>query len=143
MKKLLTLILICISIQSFAPRHNIEFSYKKPLDYKEKLILAIALKESGGDSLIVNENEDAVGILQLRKIYVQEANRLSPKKFTYEDRFSKDKSIEIFTVVMNHWCPSYNKDTVAMVHNSGGISDYKFKITEDYRKDVKRIFKTL
>lgn len=147
MKKLLTFIFICITIQSFAPINKLDLEeITKEIEfsiYKENLIKAIILQESGGKSNAYNKSEDAVGILQLRRIYVDEANRLSHSNFTYEDRWSVDKSIEIFTIIMNHWNPTYDIDTVAMVHNSGGISDYKWNITKSYRKDIRKNFNKL
>lgn len=145
MKYLLTTMLLTMMLQSFAPRHNLIIKEIKnnKLTHKEKLIMAIAIKESGSESMAYNKSEDAVGILQIRKTYLDECNRLAHKKFTYNDRWDADKSIEIFNIIMNHWCPSYNIDTVAMIHNSGGISNHKYLITKEYREDIRRIFKTL
>lgn len=145
MKKLLTLILVVITLQSFAPIKIFkdEEIIKKELTHKEKVLLSIIQVESGGDSVAYNKLEDAIGILQLRKIYVKQANRISNKKYAYNDRWNKDKSIEIFKIIMDSMCPSYNLDTVAMIHNSGNISRYNYYITTVYRNKVKEIFKTL
>jgi len=145
MKKLLTIILVAITVQSFAPIKIFkdEEIIKTELTHKEKVILSIIEVESGGDSIAYNELEDAVGILQLRKIYVKQANRISNKKYTYNDRWSKDKSIEIFETIMDSMCPSYDLDSTACIHNAGNISRYDWHITTVYRNKVKEIYKTL
>lgn len=70
----------------------------------EKFVEAIIWKESRGNENSVGDNGNAVGVLQIHPIMVREANRIlqmrgEEKKYAYEDRYSKEKSIEIFNVV--------------------------------------------
>jgi len=113
--------------------------------YKYEVLQTIIKIESGeGDSKLVNIKEDAVGILQLRKIYVNEVNRISNKKFSYKDRFDENKSIEMFFILNDRYNPSYNIDTVAHCHNAGVYNIHKrWKYTKTYRKRANQIYKTL
>lgn len=142
MRIIILLIFITISLHSLAPpRIGFNINYiKKEMSHVDKLILAISIHESGNNENAYNNEEDAVGILQIRKIYVDEANRLSGKKFQYVDRFDKEKSIEMFKIIMDKNCNSYNIDSVCVIHNAGGFSSRDFEITKGYRDSIKRIY---
>jgi hypothetical protein len=87
---------------------------------KDKILLAIIQHESKGNVNAYNKVEDAVGLLQIRKIYVDECNRILGKKvYSYQDRKDPKKSIEMFYVIMDYRAPDYNLDKVSMVHNAG------------------------
>ena len=69
----------------------------------DRLVEALMMVESGGDSLAYNSSEDAVGVLQIRPIMVREVNRiLATDSFTLKDRWSKTKSIAMFNVLRSH-----------------------------------------
>jgi len=118
---------------------------KEKLEKRKKTILeAIIQHESRGDVTAHNKVEDAVGILQIRRIYVDECNRILKKnKFRYEDRKDPNKSIEMFNIMMGYYAPDYDFDKVCMVHNAGGISERRFLITEGYRGEVNKIYQQL
>lgn len=67
------------------------------------LIPAIAAVESNNNSNAHNSQEDAVGLLQIRKICVDDVNRFSPIKYTYQDRWDAGKSKEIFVRYVGHY----------------------------------------
>lgn len=111
------------------------------------LILAIAMVESGGDVNAVNEAEDAVGYLQIRPCCVEDVNRiLGEEKFTLADRYSKEKSIEMFKVYTAYYYVHYSDDikkagiskeeAMARIWN-GGPRGWKYKSTKGYWKKVK------
>jgi len=81
----------------------------------EPLIDALIMVESlGNDSAIgdVHMGEPSVGVLQIRPIMVREVNRIlklkrSDYKFKRKDRFSREKSIEMFMI----WYEFHHKDS--------------------------------
>lgn len=81
----------------------------------EPLIEALIMVESmGNDSAIgdVHMGEPSVGVLQIRPIMIREVNRIlklkrSDYKFKRKDRFSREKSIEMFMI----WYEFHHKDS--------------------------------
>lgn len=69
-----------------------------------RLISAFIYVESRGKDNAVGDDGQAVGCLQLHPIMVDEANRLAKPvvKYTYDDRTSREKSIEMFKILMTH-----------------------------------------
>lgn len=110
---------------------------------KSKILSSIIQHESRGNEKAINRGEDAVGILQIRKIYVDECNRISGKRFSYSDRWSAEKSIEMFHIIMDYYAPDYDVDKVCMMHNAGKISHRSMRITKQYRADVMKIYNQL
>tara|TARA_R100001463_G_scaffold126417_1_gene184081 strand:+ start:28 stop:579 length:552 start_codon:yes stop_codon:yes gene_type:complete len=79
---------------------------------QQDVLDAIMFIESGNDDSAYAASEDAVGCLQIRRVMVDDVNRIlkrqeSPVRFTYEDRWDRKKSIEIFNI----FCTYYNLDT--------------------------------
>ena len=67
------------------------------------LLSAIMYVESSYNDSAYNAYEDAVGCLQIRKCMVNDVNRIlkrqkSDLRFTYDDRWLRNKSIKIFDV---------------------------------------------
>lgn len=70
----------------------------------DEFIEAIAFVESGNDTEAYNPKTDATGYLQITKIIVEDCNRiLGRKEYTMNDRYDKDKSIEMFNIIQNHY----------------------------------------
>lgn len=70
-------------------------------------IMAIAWVESKWIDDAVGQTDD-VGYLQITPICVADANRISGNGYTLDDRLSREKSIEIFHIIMNHYgCDTY------------------------------------
>ena len=72
------------------------------------LLSAIMYVESSYNDSAYNSYEDAVGCLQIRKTMVDDVNRIlrrqkSDLRFTYDDRWSRPKSIKIFDVYCKHY----------------------------------------
>ena len=110
----------------------------------EELIVAMIQVESRGlDSAIGDTHlgEPSVGVLQLRPIMVSEVNRIlkkqkSEKRYKLKDRFSREKSIEMFMVWKNYYHPKGGFEEIARTWN-GGPSGHKIKRTEHYWAKVK------
>jgi|SaaInl5LU_22_DNA_1037371.scaffolds.fasta_scaffold02307_7 hypothetical protein len=104
-----------------------------------KLIEALIQVESRGNDSAVGDRhlgEPSVGVLQLRPIMVREVNRIlkkqkSKKRYKLEDRFSRQKSIEMFLIWKNYHHPEGGFETIARNWN-GGPRGYKNKRTEHY-----------
>ena len=67
-------------------------------------INALIYVESSDNDLAYNESEDAVGCLQIRKTMVNDVNRILKNNFySYEDRWDREKSIEMLRIYCNHY----------------------------------------
>jgi len=104
-----------------------------PLSAAERT--AIEQVESGGDPAAWKKDEDARGIIQIRPIYVADANRIllrqgsggqgpRRKPFTHDDAFDPAKAWEMFDVVTSYYIRAHGyADTFevrARIHNGGG-----------------------
>jgi hypothetical protein len=83
---------------------TIKNNYKDSLD----ILSAIIFVESCNNDSAYRANEDAVGCLQIRKCMVDDINRIlkrrkSPLRFTYNSRWSRDSSIQMFEIYCNHY----------------------------------------
>ena len=103
---------------------------------KNNLIDAIIYVESRGDIKAHNISEDAVGCLQIRPIMVREVNRLlGYNKYKLADRWSKQKSIDMFNVIREH---TTNPTNEKLARNwNGGWNGYKKQSTLKYWHKVK------
>jgi hypothetical protein len=83
-----------------------EFYYYK---YKIKDLLdAIINVESSDNDSAYHSGEDAVGCLQIRQCMVNDVNRILKrqgidKRFTYFDRWNRNKSIEMFNIYVDYY----------------------------------------
>ena len=72
------------------------------------LLSALIMVESRDNDSAHAIGEDAVGCLQIRKTMVDDVNRILKRKgknysFTYEDRWSRQKSIMMFEIYCDHY----------------------------------------
>ena len=96
--------------------------------------------ESSYNNFAYNPNEDAVGCLQIRRCMVDDINRILERKnsllrFSYNDRWSRKKSIQMFEIYRKY----YNLNTyekIARCWNGGPNGIYK-STTADYWDRVK------
>lgn len=83
----------------------------------ELFTLALILHESKGDDNAVGKTGDA-GCLQITAIYVKDANRiLGYERYTLADRFDREKSIEMFNIVQEHYNPGKDPHLALKLHN--------------------------
>tara|TARA_A100001515_G_C4512883_1_gene190748 strand:+ start:34 stop:582 length:549 start_codon:yes stop_codon:yes gene_type:complete len=83
------------------------------MDYNKEhdasfLLSALMMVESRNDDSAHAIGEDAVGCLQIRKTMVDDVNRILKRqkkelRFVYEDRWSRDKSIQMFEIYCEHY----------------------------------------
>jgi hypothetical protein len=73
------------------------------------VIIAMIMVESGGNDLAVrpaHTGGDEVGCLQIKRQTVDDCNRiLGRQHFTYADRYSRAKSIEMAQIYFGHYKP--------------------------------------
>ena len=90
---------------------------------------AIKEVESGGDCKAIGDNGKSVGAYQIHEIYVKDANRISGKSYTLEDRYDEKKSLEMVKIVTTYYGNYYKKKTgkevtpeiIARIHNGGAL----------------------
>lgn len=116
------------------------------VEVSDKLLHALKMAESGCKSDAIGDNGKAVGILQLHKVYVDDANRIvGCKKYTYNDRYDARKSEEMTKIVLTHYGKHYEHKTgkhcteeiLARIHNRG-YSQWHDKLGERYWNRVKQ-----
>jgi hypothetical protein len=72
------------------------------------LLSALIMVESSDYDSAYNASEDAVGCLQIRQTMVNDVNRILRRqgdelRFTYDDRWSRSKSIKMFEIYCKHY----------------------------------------
>ncbi len=102
------------------------------------VIEAIAQVESERNPKAVSRNGCYVGYLQISKILVNECNAIAGfKKYTYEDRKDRQKSIDMFIDFMERHNPSGNMERAIRLWNSGDRNCMNRKSrTEGYYRRV-------
>lgn len=109
-----------------------------------EIIQAIEQVESGGNTNAIGDNGNAVGCLQIWKIYVLDVNRISGRKFSFEDRLCKAKSYEMAQIYLENYASlkrlghEPTAEDYARIHN-GGPNGYKKACTLPYWNKVKSI----
>lgn len=98
------------------------------VEVSDKLLYALKMAESGCKSDAIGDSEKAVGILQLHKLYVDDANRIvGYKKYGYNDCYDVRKSEEMTLIVLAHYGDIYEcrtgkpctDEVLARIHNLG------------------------
>ena len=114
-------------------------------DQKQKLIEALIYVESRGKEKCVGDLHlivPSVGVLQIRPIMVREVNRIlailgENKRYKNKDRYSRQKSIEMFIIWRDFHHKNDSDEIIARCWN-GGPNGYKRKSTLRYWKKVKK-----
>ncbi|OQZ07207.1 MAG: hypothetical protein B6D36_01105 [Planctomycetes bacterium UTPLA1] len=104
------------------------------------LFAAICLVESGGDASAYHKAEDAVGIVQIRPIMVEDVNRIlklrgDKRRFTLGDRWNVAKSKQMFYIYTGQYCKGMTLIDAARCWN-GGPKGHKKDATLRYAAKV-------
>ena len=86
------------------------------------LFAAIVAVESGGNCYAVGDNGKAVGAAQIWEVVVKDCNQISKKQhFTLNDRYSIQKSMEMFVIYTDHYGKRYGctPEVRAKIWNGG------------------------
>ena len=103
----------------------------------ETLIKAISAVESGNNPKAVNGQH--AGLLQISPVCVRECNNIAGyKKYTYNDRFSAEKSIEMFELIQSKYNPGRDIERAARLWNGGMGGVLHPKRTDRYYRAVKK-----
>ena len=111
-----------------------------------RLITAIGTVESG-----LNDNARSgvhAGFLQISKVTVAECNRINKikkvsKRYTLQDRFNHQKSIEMFWIIQKFYNPKLDIDYMVLLWNIGNSAMKKPKRKTKYYKKVMKIYNSL
>ena len=103
---------------------------------------AIIQVESGGDTKAVSGN--SVGAMQITPILVEDCNLIlqkqkSKKRYTLKDRYSVEKSKEMFLLIQRYYNPT-NSIEKAIRSWNGGVH-YSVRATNRYFKKVMKLLK--
>lgn len=121
---------------------TVELSVKQDRFYHQPLINALIQVESNGDPNEVGDKGKAVGVLQLHKVYVDDANRiLGEDRYGYDDRKDPAKSIEMFLIVSDHYADHYQdwSDQGRARRHNGGPTGHLKDATLGYWKKVEEV----
>jgi|TARA_R110000744_G_scaffold98381_1_gene190067 hypothetical protein len=133
-----------ISVDSTS--HIDDYTYSK----WDTFVDAVIYVESRGNDSAVGDNGKAVGCLQMHPIMVREVNRILakydiPTTYTLEDRYSREKSIEMFNIISEEYycCEDYTftdyVEIVARRWNGGPRGDKKRSTIKYWNNVQKRI----
>ena len=114
MKKKIILLAFCVPIVASKypipkPNYTVNLpSIKVESITEDKLIKALIDVESSNNDNAYRSGEDAAGCLQIRRTMVMDVNRIlrrqkSNQQYTYEDRWDRQKSIEMFNIYCDHY----------------------------------------
>ena len=147
MKKLALIPLLIICGYSYGPTVK-PMGHIKPIKTKTiqsieppTIVQAMIQVESAGKDSAYNVSEDAAGCLQIRPIMVREVNRILRKqgdilRFEMKDRWSRDKSLEMFHIWREYHHPNSTDEVIARNWN-GGPRGYEKESTIHYWKKVR------
>ena len=131
MRKLIGFLFLLISLNVSAAPIHLEKKWGAVID-------AISQVESRGRANIVSRCGRYVGYLQISTVLVNQCNKIAGyKKYTYKDRYDKQKSIDMFIDYQEHFNPEGNMEKAIRLWNSGDINCMKRKAaTEAYYRKV-------
>lgn len=103
---------------------------------------AIIQVESGGDPKAVSGN--SVGAMQITPILVKDCNiilerRKSKKRYTMADRYSVEKSKEMFLLIQSYYNPT--NDVEKAIRSWNGGAHYSIRATNGYLRKVMKKMK--
>lgn len=104
-----------------------------------KFIDAVIWKESRGNENAVGDNGNAIGVLQIHPIMVREANRILKilginKEYSYEDRYIREKSVEIFNIIQDFHNKTHDFERALQIWNKNHPDSYRAQIMEKYNE---------
>ena len=107
------------------------------------LFRSIAMVESRNGEFLNDSTHDAIGIIQIRPVMIDEVNRIiGYKKYTIDDRWDNQKSFEIFKIYQDCYNPNYHIEKGIRMWN-GGPTGHKKSATLVYLKKVLKEFEKI
>jgi hypothetical protein len=112
--------------------------------HQEALLDALIQVESAGDDDAVGDNGNAIGCLQIWKVYWIDATEFSGIKGKYTDCYDREYAKQIVDAYMKRYAKEawtdpkkFDAEKCARIHN-GGPKGYKKKATIKYWNKVKK-----
>ena len=135
-KAVVLMALMLVSMTTFAGGRTTKSATTSGFDWNP-VMDAIILVESEGNPKAVSGN--SVGAMQITPILVRECNNIlekqkSKKRYTMNDRFSVEKSKEMFLLIQKYFNPENNVEKAIRSWN-GGVK-YSVKATNKYYRKV-------
>lgn len=146
--------LLIVSAFNLSKTENVEIEFKKsnttieriPMEVvKHTQVKKITLKnifdvisqlESAGDPNAING--EAVGIIQITPIYLEEVNRLSGLNFQPNDRYNVDKCFQMFQIFNKN---KTNIEEIVRTHRSGFTNQFDEKSAEYWERANNLLYK--
>jgi hypothetical protein len=107
-RRMIALLILTLYFQILTapPNPVIYIAESNPLK-DQRLLNAIIQVESGGNPLQVNFGEQAMGLLQIRPVMLNEVNRIleiqgKNQRYTIKDALDSIKSIQMYWIVQNY-----------------------------------------
>lgn len=139
MKRIFSRILITVVLLVSS---NVAINAKVVNNDWSDVIKAISYVESRWNPKAVSSCGRWVGYLQISKGMVTTCNRIvGYKKYTFSDRYDKDKSIEMFYLFQNKYNPTGDIEKGIRMWNGG--TGYTIKSTNGYYKKVMKKYNEL
>ena len=111
---------------------------------QQELVDAIIMVESSGRDDAVGDKGNAIGCLQIWKVYWIDATERSNIGGSYRDCFKRDYAIQVFDAYMKRYAKEawtdpekFDAEKVARIHN-GGPRGHKKAATKKYWKKVQK-----
>ncbi len=110
--------LVCISL--FAPvNHTFTIPSPQSINPYFKLLQATAMVETLGNPLAYNEEENAVGLLQIRQVRIDDYNRRTGSSLTLGQMYDIDLSVKVFMYYASLESPE-NLEKISKAWNGSG-----------------------
>ena len=124
-------IFISITYNAVAPYQKALFIQESlPVEPFNRLMYAIGMVETKGNTQAYNEFEHAAGIFQIRQVRIDDYNRLTGHNYTLYDMFNYENSQKVFLYFASTIGP-YDFERIAKAWNGSGPK------TELYWKRIK------
>lgn len=113
---------------------------EEQVDPWDLFVEAVIWRESRGNSNAVGDSGKAVGVLQIHPIMVREANRIvamnggEKNLYSYDDRYDREKSIEIFKVVQDYHNKEHDMRKALDIWNRNHPASYRNEIMNKYKE---------
>ena len=135
-KAVVLMALMLVSMTTFAGGKTTKSNTTSAFDWNP-VMDAIILVESEGNPKAVSGN--SVGAMQITPILVKECNNVlekmkSKKRYTLADRYSVEKSKEMFLLIQKYFNPENSVEKAIRSWN-GGVK-YSVKATNEYYRKV-------
>jgi hypothetical protein len=126
LKSILFISLLMLSMRAAAPDVKIVFIIApQPVRPFEKLLRAVFIVESSGDTLAYNDAEEAVGGLQIRPIRLLDYNLRTGKNYMIKECYNFRISREIFLYYAEH-AGTKDYELIARNWNGSGANTHNY-----------------